>query len=178
MIRILLRGEAKIITPSIFDISRRPWPFSSAKQQHPLNDLSLVFSSRTEFKLAFNCINKVQCLTNFSVFTSLLKRAQYAYQVNLFEAVGENLSCAVLSDPNFFNILIVIDNNNMKAREYARKILKMDDNLVLLPMGTTAPPSSPSAEDLGRVTNQSLFTIHLAKIDRILQSVPSPGAGH
>lgn len=60
----------------------------------------------------------------------------------------------------------------------ARKILKMEDNLVLLPKGTTAPPSSPSAEDLQRVTNQSLFSLHLAKIDRILQSVPSPGAGH
>ena len=60
----------------------------------------------------------------------------------------------------------------------ARKRLKMEDNLVLLPKGTTAPPSSPSAEDLERVTNQSLFTLHLAKIDWILQSVPSPGAGH
>ncbi|KAK8706317.1 hypothetical protein V6N13_049887 [Hibiscus sabdariffa] len=26
--------------------------------------------------------------------------------------------------------------------------------------------------------NERLFAIHLAKIDRILQSIPSPGAGH
>ncbi|KAJ8761948.1 hypothetical protein K2173_006550 [Erythroxylum novogranatense] len=38
-----------------------------------------------------------------------------------------------------------------------------------------APPSNKGRATLG---NEKLFRIHLGRIDRILQSVPSPGAGH
>ncbi|KAJ4847816.1 hypothetical protein Tsubulata_011767 [Turnera subulata] len=40
------------------------------------------------------------------------------------------------------------------------------------------PTSSPRQEDNEIPTYERLIASHLAKIDRILQSVPSPGAGH
>ncbi|KAA8526749.1 hypothetical protein F0562_009022 [Nyssa sinensis] len=54
------------------------------------------------------------------------------------------------------------------------KVPSLEDNLVLsaLPKGTTPP--SPNAKGL----NGRLFTLHLGHIDRLLQSVPSPGIGH
>ncbi|KAF8411079.1 hypothetical protein HHK36_003618 [Tetracentron sinense] len=61
----------------------------------------------------------------------------------------------------------------------ARKIPSLEGSLILsaLPKGTT-PPSAPSKKGHAMVVNQRLFTQHLRHIDRILQSVPSPGAGH
>ncbi|KAG5247093.1 precursor of CEP [Salix suchowensis] len=48
---------------------------------------------------------------------------------------------------------------------------------VALPKGTV-PSSSPSKKGHATLDNEQLFARHLASIDRILRSVPSPGAGH
>ena len=42
----------------------------------------------------------------------------------------------------------------------------------------TVPASAPSKKGHSTLDNEKLFARHLAVIDRILQSVPSPGAGH
>ncbi|KAF9683698.1 hypothetical protein SADUNF_Sadunf04G0041300 [Salix dunnii] len=49
--------------------------------------------------------------------------------------------------------------------------------LSALPKGTV-PSSSPSKKGHATLDNEKLFARHLASIDRILRSVPSPGAGH
>ncbi|KAJ4843935.1 hypothetical protein Tsubulata_017577 [Turnera subulata] len=46
-----------------------------------------------------------------------------------------------------------------------------------LPKGTV-PSSTPSKKTHATLDNEELFKRHLASIDRILRSVPSPGAGH
>ncbi|KAF8409100.1 hypothetical protein HHK36_005173 [Tetracentron sinense] len=60
-----------------------------------------------------------------------------------------------------------------------KKIPSLENTLVLsaLPKGTTNP-SSPSKKGHSMILNEKHFTLHLAKFDRILQSVPSPGIGH
>lgn len=84
-------------------------------------------------------------------------------------------------------ILLVIIASFMSTLE-GRKLLNTVDketipsvegSLVVsaLPKGTVTP-SSPSKKSHGMVVNEQLFARHLAAIDRILRSVPSPGAGH
>ncbi|KAB2081864.1 hypothetical protein ES319_A05G160000v1 [Gossypium barbadense] len=50
--------------------------------------------------------------------------------------------------------------------------------LSALPKGSKVPASAPSKKDHATLDNEKRFARHLARIDRILQSVPSPGAGH
>ncbi|KAH7568735.1 hypothetical protein ACOSP7_011771 [Xanthoceras sorbifolium] len=74
----------------------------------------------------------------------------------------------------------------------ARKLLKNTENnnndkqlpssfaslfLSALPKGTV-PASTPSKKTHATLDNEQLFVRHLASIDRILRSVPSPGIGH
>ncbi|ESR62786.1 hypothetical protein CICLE_v10018148mg [Citrus x clementina] len=62
----------------------------------------------------------------------------------------------------------------------SKKVSSLFANLVLsaLPKGRV-PASSPSKKTHGAaLDNEKLFARHLAGIDRILQSVPSPGIGH
>ncbi|KAL5715915.1 hypothetical protein ACHQM5_017673 [Ranunculus cassubicifolius] len=40
------------------------------------------------------------------------------------------------------------------------------------------PPSAPSKRGNSMIVNERLLTVHLATLDRILRSVPSPGVGH
>ncbi|KAE8708868.1 hypothetical protein F3Y22_tig00110332pilonHSYRG00429 [Hibiscus syriacus] len=48
-----------------------------------------------------------------------------------------------------------------------------------LPKGTVPAASAPSKKGQSTtLDNEKLFTRHLSGIDRILQSVPSPGGGH
>ncbi|CAN1150126.1 Precursor of CEP14 [Linum perenne] len=49
--------------------------------------------------------------------------------------------------------------------------------LSALPKGTV-PASSPSKKGHSSVDNVERFQRHLASIDRVLRSVPSPGMGH
>ncbi|KAL8103517.1 hypothetical protein AgCh_027923 [Apium graveolens] len=53
------------------------------------------------------------------------------------------------------------------------------DSLYLssLPKGTV-PDSSPSKQHHSLVVDEKLIARHLAALDRILRSVPSPGVGH
>lgn len=46
-----------------------------------------------------------------------------------------------------------------------------------LPKGTV-PASTPTKKGHSTIVNEKLFARHLAAIDRILRSVPSPGVGH
>ncbi|KAE8706112.1 hypothetical protein F3Y22_tig00110403pilonHSYRG00041 [Hibiscus syriacus] len=57
----------------------------------------------------------------------------------------------------------------------ARKLLNFDKEQAPSFEGDFA-----GADDKGQAmaNNERLFAIHLAKIDRILQSTPSPGGGH
>ncbi|TXG47657.1 hypothetical protein EZV62_026951 [Acer yangbiense] len=71
----------------------------------------------------------------------------------------------------------------------ARKLLNNNNNnkkmgssfaslfLNALPKGKV-PASSPSKKTHATLDNEKLFVRHLASIDRILRSVPSPGIGH
>lgn len=67
-----------------------------------------------------------------------------------------------------------------KLRSMQKKeVPSLESTLILnaLPKGPS-PPSSPSDKGHAMLMNPKLFEIHLARIDRLLQSVPSPGAGH
>ncbi|XWS10155.1 hypothetical protein CRYUN_Cryun39dG0051000 [Craigia yunnanensis] len=60
-----------------------------------------------------------------------------------------------------------------------KEVFPLKDNLVPndLPKKPT-PPLSPTDKDLIMANNERFFALHLAKTDRLLQSVPSPAAGH
>ncbi|KAG9448182.1 hypothetical protein H6P81_014310 [Aristolochia fimbriata] len=55
--------------------------------------------------------------------------------------------------------------------------LEADLFLSALPKGKV-PASGPSKKGHAMVVDQKLLSMHFAKIDRILKSVPSPGVGH
>ncbi|GMI91615.1 C-TERMINALLY ENCODED PEPTIDE 14 [Hibiscus trionum] len=67
----------------------------------------------------------------------------------------------------------------LNTRESNKNVPSLFASLVLsaLPKGTV-PASTPSKKGHATLDNEKLFARHLARIDRILQSVPSPGAGH
>lgn len=69
-----------------------------------------------------------------------------------------------------------------------RKLLNLNENvkvpsttdslyLSALPKGTV-PSSTPSKKGHAETIDEKLIARHLAAIDRILRSVPSPGVGH
>lgn len=60
-----------------------------------------------------------------------------------------------------------------EATSHADKSLYLSS----LPKGTV-PSSTPSKKGHAEITDEKLITRHLIAIDRILRSVPSPGAGH
>lgn len=84
-------------------------------------------------------------------------------------------------------IFLVIIATFMSALEGRTLLSTVDKKMVpslqgslvvsALPKGTVTP-SSPSKKGHATVINEQLFARHLALIDRILRSVPSPGAGH
>ncbi|XVF81526.1 hypothetical protein PTKIN_Ptkin15bG0162300 [Pterospermum kingtungense] len=57
----------------------------------------------------------------------------------------------------------------------ARKLL---NNLAKEEVEDNFIPKVPSAKGHAMANNERLFSIHLAKLDRLLQSTPSPGAGN
>lgn len=63
--------------------------------------------------------------------------------------------------------------------EEEKRVPSLVDSLFLsaLPKGKV-PPSSPTKKGHAVVVDQKLIARHLITIDRILQSVPSPGMGH
>ncbi|XVF79016.1 hypothetical protein PTKIN_Ptkin14bG0185400 [Pterospermum kingtungense] len=65
---------------------------------------------------------------------------------------------------------------SMQSRKLfnAEKVNLVPTNLPKKP----TPPPSPADKDIRMANNERLLALHLAKIDRILSSVPSPGAGH
>ncbi|CAK7350377.1 unnamed protein product [Dovyalis caffra] len=70
------------------------------------------------------------------------------------------------------------ENNKNKKMESTSSVSSFA-SLILsaLPKGTV-PSSSPSKKGHATLDNEQLFARHLASIDRILRSVPSPGIGH
>ncbi|KAM7492515.1 hypothetical protein LguiA_035436 [Lonicera macranthoides] len=62
----------------------------------------------------------------------------------------------------------------------ARKVLSIEKGKVssLVPSSHLKGTTIPTGKAHAMAINERLFTLHLAKMDRILQSVPSPGAGH
>ncbi|CAA2933763.1 Hypothetical predicted protein [Olea europaea subsp. europaea] len=69
--------------------------------------------------------------------------------------------------------LLDVQHNTMK------KVPSMDERLYLtsLPKGSV-PNSSPSKKGHAVAMDEKLIARHLAAMDRILRSVPSPGVGH
>ncbi|XVF40284.1 hypothetical protein PTKIN_Ptkin01aG0099900 [Pterospermum kingtungense] len=67
----------------------------------------------------------------------------------------------------------------LNTGESQKNVPSLFASLVLsaLPKGTV-PGSAPSKKGHASLDNEKLFARHLSGIDRILQSVPSPGAGH
>ncbi|GMJ10075.1 hypothetical protein HRI_004676700 [Hibiscus trionum] len=59
--------------------------------------------------------------------------------------------------------------------EMEAAVISQKDNLV--PSDFLKKPA-PTDNDPVMANNQRLFAAHLAEIDRLLQSVPSPGGGH
>lgn len=66
-----------------------------------------------------------------------------------------------------------IDNNKKKVSSLFEKLV-----LSALPKGNVRASSPSEKTHHATLDNEKLFARHLAGIDRILQSVPSPGIGH
>ncbi|XAR66598.1 hypothetical protein NMG60_11012881 [Bertholletia excelsa] len=60
-----------------------------------------------------------------------------------------------------------------------QEVPSLDDRLyrTALPKGPVTP-SSPSKKGHSMIVDEKLIARHLAAVDRILRSVPSPGVGH
>ncbi|KAL8507167.1 hypothetical protein ACS0TY_017897 [Phlomoides rotata] len=76
----------------------------------------------------------------------------------------------VISSTNGRKLLMNVRRNNFPA---------LDGSLFLsaLPKGSV-PASAPSKKGHAVIINEKLIARHLAALDRILRSVPSPGVGH
>ncbi|KAF8391205.1 hypothetical protein HHK36_023507 [Tetracentron sinense] len=94
---------------------------------------------------------------------------------------------AMLVNEKLFTLHLAGTDRILRSVPNARKLLSMEnkkfpsleDSLMLsaLPKGTI-PPSSPGEKGQAMVVNEKLFTLHPARIDRILRGAPSPGVGH
>ncbi|KAJ9136003.1 hypothetical protein P3X46_033119 [Hevea brasiliensis] len=75
--------------------------------------------------------------------------------------------------------LLMTDTEEYNKKEVRITVPSLFESLFFsaLPKGTV-PSSSPSNKGHATLDNEQLFQRHLASIDRILQSVPSPGVGH
>ncbi|XP_052183386.1 precursor of CEP14-like [Diospyros lotus] len=88
-----------------------------------------------------------------------------------------------------FFIFCAVIFASLVSHSHGRKLVAMQDGgervpppvgslfLGALPKGTI-PSSSPSKKGHAAVIDEELIARHLASVDRILQSVPSPGIGH
>ncbi|XP_059630086.1 precursor of CEP14-like [Cornus florida] len=93
---------------------------------------------------------------------------------------------ARLSTLGLFVILVLIcyvpylEARNLMSIESRRIVPSPEDTLVLtaLPKSTAFPSSSPSGKGPAMVIYEKLLSQHFSRIDRILQSVPSPGIGN
>ncbi|XAR59268.1 hypothetical protein NMG60_11015012 [Bertholletia excelsa] len=73
----------------------------------------------------------------------------------------------------FFIVCALLDINKMST------VTSTDGSLFLTALSKgTIPPFSPSNKVQSTFTDEKLAALHLATIDRILRSVPSPGVGH
>ncbi|XP_059295058.1 precursor of CEP14-like [Lycium ferocissimum] len=90
------------------------------------------------------------------------------------------MTVSKISSSIFLILVLVLASFSSSAE--ARKLLKvasLEDRLYLnaLPKGNV-PASTPSKKGHSYTTDEKLIARHLAAIDRILRSVPSPGVGH
>ncbi|KAJ7947179.1 putative B-cell lymphoma 6 protein [Quillaja saponaria] len=82
-------------------------------------------------------------------------------------------------------IFLVVFSSLQSCLE-GRKLLGMEQNTKAVPSSsrqrlllTTVPSSTPTKKGHATIVNEILIARHLSStIDRILRSVPSPGAGH
>ncbi|CAN0853568.1 Precursor of CEP14 [Linum grandiflorum] len=89
---------------------------------------------------------------------------------------------ALLSSSFFLNAVESrkLLSNGGDSKEAASTVSSLFQSLLLmssLPKGTV-PASSPSKKGHSSVDNVERSERHLASVDRILRSVPSPGMGH
>ncbi|XP_059630365.1 precursor of CEP14-like [Cornus florida] len=94
---------------------------------------------------------------------------------------------ARLSTLGLFCIILVLicyvpslEARKLMNIERRRIVPSPEDNLVLtaLPKGTAVPSSSPSGKGPAMVIYEKLLSQHFSRIDRILESNPSPGIGN
>ncbi|KAI8010625.1 Precursor of CEP14 [Camellia lanceoleosa] len=84
----------------------------------------------------------------------------------------------------FFLLICCACAPSLEARKLLtmenKKVPSLEDSLLLsaLPTGTIPPPSSPGGKGHSMVINGRVFVLPLPHLDRVLQSVPSPGVGH
>lgn len=80
-------------------------------------------------------------------------------------------------------MLLVLFTSSTNARKLVTDTkeeasqFEMSLYLSSFPKGTV-PASTPSKKGHALITKEKLITRHLIAMDRILRSVPSPGAGH
>ncbi|XVF18545.1 hypothetical protein REPUB_Repub11eG0031700 [Reevesia pubescens] len=81
---------------------------------------------------------------------------------------------ALIFQPKLFEARKLLNNLEKK------KVPSFKDNFVGITHPKEPTKMVPASDDKGHamVHNERLLTIHFAKLDRLLQSCPSPGAGH
>ena len=107
------------------------------------------------------------------------------YNTSLFDSFSWHSKMTRLSLVLFICLLALIIQEPFSE---ARKHLSMEkkefpstkENVVLSALPEKAIPTHSATDDKGHVmvNDERLSALHLTKIDRILQSVPSPAAGH
>ncbi|KAF3451245.1 hypothetical protein FNV43_RR07340 [Rhamnella rubrinervis] len=84
-----------------------------------------------------------------------------------------------VSDSQGRKLLVMEENRKVPSSSSSSSSSAIEESLFLsvLPKGTV-PSSTPSKKGHAEVVEDKLIARHLIAIDRILQSVPSPGVGH
>ncbi|KAI3456119.1 hypothetical protein Pfo_012782 [Paulownia fortunei] len=85
------------------------------------------------------------------------------------------LMCLIM----FYALVSSTDGRKLLMNVQHNNVPSLEDRLYLtaLPKGNV-PASTPSKKGHAATIDQKLIARHLAAIDRILRSVPSPGIGH
>ncbi|OMO92555.1 hypothetical protein COLO4_17491 [Corchorus olitorius] len=71
-----------------------------------------------------------------------------------------------------------MESRKLFNADQKKEVFSLKDNLVATDVSKKPAVDSPVDEDHMMAKNEKLIADHLAKIDRMLQSQPSPGAGH
>ncbi|KAK8706318.1 hypothetical protein V6N13_049888 [Hibiscus sabdariffa] len=83
-----------------------------------------------------------------------------------------SLSLIIVLFVSIYQVPSIQSRKLLNAEKEATVIFQMDNSVPSI-------PEKPLADkDQMMANNERLFAVHLARLDRILQSVPSPGGGN